>query len=51
MELSMFPLSERKKERALSPCNSRDYIIQITSLSIVYYCYCTVSNPNSTPSP
>ena len=29
----------------LSPCNSRDYIIQITSLSIVYYCYCTVSNP------
>ena len=22
-----------------------DYIIQITSLSIVYYCYCIVSNP------
>ena len=29
---------------ALSLCNSRDHIIQInTSLSIVYYCYCTVS--------
>ena len=31
---------------ALSPCNSRDYIIQNTSFIIVN-CYCTVNVSNS----